>query len=216
MRNISFVTGEFYHVYNRGVDKRNIFNNKNDLDRFFRCMNEFNSVEPIGSLYENSFNKIQLGSRASKLEIKDKKLVNFICYCLNSNHYHFLLEQVVEDGIVKFMHRLGTGYTKYFNIKNQRSGSLFQSKYKAIYIDNNEYLLHLSSYVNLNNKIHKNNITYKSSLDEYRSGGTFCKKEIILDQFKNFDEYDEFLKSSFEFILENKEKQKEIESLLLE
>ena len=218
MRNTTYSVGEFYHIYNRGVDKRVIYNNKNDLDRFFKCMDEFNSVEPIGSIYENSFNKPPLGSSTSKLGKKrGKKLVNFVCYCLNSNHYHFLLEQVAENGIEKFMHRLGTGYTKYFNIKNKRSGSLFQGRYKSAHIDNNEYLLHLSSYINQNNKIHKNNNLYKSSLDEYTSiNNTFCKKDIILDQFKNISEYNEFLKSSFEFILENKEKQKEIRDLLLE
>ena len=125
MRNISFVNGEFYHIYNRGTDKRNIFSDRDDINRFFQSMKEFNVIEPIGSIYENSFKSQQLGSRASKLEL-NKKLVNFICYCLNPNHYHFILEQITEKGIEKLLHRIGTGYTKYFNNKNERSGSLFQ------------------------------------------------------------------------------------------
>src|SRR3989344_3993600 len=125
MRKKPFVTGEFYHIYNRGTDKRNIFSDKNDIDRFFQSMIEFNTIEPIGSIYENSFYLNQLGSLASKLRKPSKKLVNFISYCLNPNHFHFLLEQVAEKGIEKFLHRLGTGYTKYFNNKHKRSGALF-------------------------------------------------------------------------------------------
>src|SRR5437868_10728186 len=132
MRKTSFVTGEFYHVYNRGIDKRNIFSDAKDIARFFQSMQEFNNIETIGSIYENSFSS-PLGSLASKLRKPNKRLVNFICYCLNPNHYHFLLEQIAEKGIEKFLHRLGTGYTKYFNIKNKRSGSLFQGTFKAIH-----------------------------------------------------------------------------------
>src|SRR3989344_4775774 len=129
MRKVPFVNGEFYHVYNRGVDKRDIFSDQYDLDRFFQSMNEFNVVEPIGSIYENSFIRNSLGGLTPKL-----KLVNVIAFCLNQNHYHFLLEQVIDKGIEKFMHKLSTGYTCYFNERNKRSGSLFQGNYKPIQI----------------------------------------------------------------------------------
>jgi len=219
MRKVSFVNGEFYHVYNRGTDKRTIFSNKDDIARFFQSMTEFNSIEPIGSIYENSFNLNQLGSRASKSNKGDKKLVNFVCYCLNPNHYHFLLEQTAEKGIEKFLHRLGTGYTKYFNNKYKRSGALFQGKFKAIHVDSNEYLLYLSAYINLNNKVHKiHQSIFKSSLDEYKmgDGDGFCKKDIILGQYKNTKEFLESIDDSLLFILENKEEDKGISNLLIE
>ncbi len=221
MRNISFVNGEFYHIYNRGTDKRNIFSDWNDMDRFFQSMKEFNTIEPIGSIYENSFKSRQLGSSASKFGVinnTDKKLVNFICYCLNPNHYHFILEQTTEKGIEKLLHRIGTGYTKYFNNKNERSGSLFQGKFKAIHVDSNEYLLHLSSYINLNNRVHKlNDQFFKSSMGEYRTKKkvAFCKKDMILDQFKSANKYQEFTEDSLLYILKNRA-QEDIGSLLLE
>src|SRR3989344_3294264 len=217
MRNISFVNGEFYHIYNKRTDKKNINSDRDDINRFFQSMKEFNVIEPIGSIYENSFKSQQLGSRASKLEL-NKKLVNFICYCLNPNHYHFILEQITEKGIEKLLHRIGTGYTKYFNNKNERSGSLFQGKFKAIHINSNEYLLHLSSYVNLNNKVHKlNGQFFKSSMDEYRTENCaiFCKKDIILDQFRSIKKYQEFTENSLSFILKNRARE-DIGSLLLE
>src|SRR3989344_8341704 len=123
MRNLKFTTGEFYHIFNRGNNKREVFLDKYDLNRFFLSMREFNTDKPIGSIYEHSFEKEKTES--------NPKLVEFVCYCLNPNHYHFALKQLVENGITKFMHRLGTGYTKYFNKKHENIGSLFQGTYKA-------------------------------------------------------------------------------------
>ncbi|MBU1159735.1 transposase [Patescibacteria group bacterium] len=204
IRRTPFINGKFYHIYNRGVDKRNIFEDYEDLERFFESMREFNTVEPIGSLFEKSFNDPIAKNK------KNKPLVNFIAFCLNKNHYHFILEQVIDNGISEFMKRLG-GYTWYFNNKHGRSGSLFQGTFKSIHIDSNEYLLHLSVYVNLNNKIHKlGGLTAKSSWEEYTSeyNDSFCKKDIILGQFKDSSEYKQFAESSLESIRERKEMEK--------
>lgn len=78
-----------------------------------------------------------------------------MCYCFNPNHYHFILTPLVDNGIEKFMHKLGSGFTRYFNGKYDRTGVLFQGPFKAIHIDSDEYLMYLSGYINLNNKIHK-------------------------------------------------------------
>lgn len=201
MRKVPFVEKEFYHIYNRGVDKRKIFSDKNDMGRFFKSMSEFNTIDPIGSIYEKSFDK-KSGT--------DKPLVKFVAYCLNPNHFHFILEQVADRGIEKFMHRLGTGYTKYFNERNSRSGSLFQGRFKANHIDSNEYLLHVSAYVNLNYKVHKlikDHDLYLSSWDEYifpKATG-FCKKEMTLGQFKSSARYKKFAEETLTSILERRE-----------
>src|SRR3989344_8034371 len=152
MRKTTFANGEFYHIYNRGVDKRDVFLNENNFNRFLQSTKEFNTLDPIGSIYWNSFNKD--GDR-SQLRRRTSKLVNIVCYCLNTNHYHFVLEQIVDGGISEFIKRLAGGFTKYFNAKYDRTGVLFQGKFKANHIDSNEYLLHASAYVNLNNLVHK-------------------------------------------------------------
>ena len=219
MRYVKFATQEFYHIYNRGVDKRDIFMDSDDVARFLVCISIFNTKDPVGSVYEHSREEIRFGSLASK-----KKLVNFVAYCLNQNHYHFILEPLVDDGIQKFMHRLSTGYTNYFNEKYKRSGSLFQGTYKAIHINSNEYLLHLSAYVNLNHKVHKSlnkkwmkelNI---SSFKEYagKMQKQFCAKNIILGQFGSGKEYESFCKEVLPDILRRKEKEKELKYILLE
>jgi REP element-mobilizing transposase RayT len=210
-RKSKFVNNHFYHIFNRGVDKREIFLTPDDLTRFLQSMDEFNTTSPIGSIFQNSFNPLRSSTP------KGGKLVNFICYCLNPNHYHFLLEQVADNGIEKFMQRLGTGYTNFFNNKNKRNGSLFQGRYKSILVDSNEYLLHLSSYINLNDKVHRlGSSTPKSSWGEYILGShndfNFCEKDIILGQFDNKEEYKKFAEES----LENIKERKEMEKLLLE
>ena len=213
MRKIKFANGEFYHIFNRGTDKRTIFSDKHDFQRFLISMNMFNCATPIGSIYEQSFiEKPKLGGRTTKL-------VNIICYCLNINHYHLILEQVTCGGISEFIKRLSGGYTRYFNIKNRRNGVLFQGKFKAAHIDSNEYLLHASAYVNLNNRVHKlGGRTTKSSWEEYVGNveDGFCKKNIIVSQFKNKKEYKNFAESSLLDILTRKQLAKEMKQMLLE
>ena len=214
-----FAIGEHYHIYNRGVDKRITFTDEYDIRRFFQSMVEFNTVKPIGSLYENSF--LQLGGETPKL---GEKLVNIIAYCLNPNHFHLILEQLVEGGISEFMKRLGGGYTGYFNKKYTRSGSLFQGVFKDVHIDTNEYLLHVSSYVNLNDRVHQLGgetpklVRSMSSWGEYtdkRIKG-ICEKDIILGQFENVGAYKKFALSSLESIIKRKAELKDIDNFLLE
>jgi putative transposase len=224
MRKMQFAEEEYYHIYNRGVDKRLIFNDREDVERFLQCIEEFNVVEPIGSLYENSFRRDQLGGHSSKLVAgeDDMPLVEFIAYCLNPNHYHFILKQIADRGIEKIMQKLGTGHAMFFNNKYERSGSLFQGKFKAVHIDSNEYLLHVSSYVNLNDRVHQlggmASKLVRSSWGEYADKRVqgICEKEIILGQFRNIDEYKDFASSSLESIIKRKQELKGIENFLLE
>ena len=217
MRKIKFVTNEFYHIYNRGVDKRNIFTDQYDLQRFLQSMDEFNTLNPIGSLYESSFLTPEI-----KTKRKLKRLVNFIAYCLNPNHYHFILQQAAENGISQFMHRQGGGYSWYFNKKYKRTGALFQGTFKARHIDSNEYLLRVSAYVNLNSKVHQLGglaaKLSKSSLDEYatdlKSG--LCRKNIILDQFNSRKEYQSFALDVLPDLIERKRREKEFANILIE
>lgn len=217
MRKKEFANGEFFHIFNRGVDKRTIFIDSYDPERFFTSMIQFNSLDPIGSLYEHSF---RLGGETPKLE----KLVNIIAYCLNPNHFHFILEQVTDGGISEFMKRLSGGYTSYFNNKYKRSGSLFQGVFKDVHIDSNTYLLHASAYVNLNDRVHKLGGETAKFVKSLSSWGEYtdekiqgvCQKEIILGQFKDTKEYKEFALSSLRSIIQRKEETRDFEKFLLE
>lgn len=211
MRRIPLAVGEIYHIFNRGVDKRIVFNDQKDIERFFQCMTAFNSLKPVGSLYEQSF---------QKEKTKIKPLVHFVAYNLLPNHFHFILEQAAENGISQFMKRLLGGYTWYFNNKHKRSGALFQGAFKSKHVDSNEYLLHVSAYVNLNDKMRQLGGSVaklgKSSWYDYvgsenKFSNMCTKKDIVLGQFRSKEEYKKFALSSLEDIRVNKEKYKELE-----
>lgn len=113
------------------------------------------------------------------------------------NHYHFILKPLVEKAIERFMQKLGTSYTMYFNQKYDRTGALFQGRYKSVHIKTSENLLRLSAYVNANIEIHKitkaQNWIWSSYLDylNFRKG-IMCEKADILSQFESVNEYKEF------------------------
>ncbi len=204
--------GEYYHIYNRGVDKRSIFKNSSDVNRFFQSLRVFNSREPVKSLRSAS---VDFHSRDVK---SSNKLVEIICYCLNPNHFHLLLKEITDGGISEFMKRVGGGYTWYFNNKYKRSGALFQGTFKSVRVESNEQLLHLSAYINLNFQGHKiSGLTaVKSSWNEYigKSNYFICDKNLILEQFGSSDKYRKFAESSLKEIVKTKENKQSIEMLI--
>lgn len=186
MRKETFENGAYYHICNRGVDGRNIVTSARDADRFVQCLDVFNDVELTGSLYLLSF-KVDKPKRK-------KKLVDIIAYCINPNHFHLVVCQLVDNGISKFIKRLAGGYSWYFNKKHGRKGALFQGPFKAKLVDENNYLLHVTTYVNLNNKVHglSDQVAsfVRSSWPQYQGLATgFCNPKIILSQFGNHKEY---------------------------
>ncbi|MCK5285780.1 MAG: transposase [Candidatus Pacebacteria bacterium] len=215
-RKITFENGEFYHIYNRGVDKRNIVKNKNDIMRMLESLEVFNTTELIGSIYEDTRRKRnnQFGSRASKL-------VDILAFNILDNHYHLVLKQLSDGGISKFMHSFGTGYAKHFNEKYDRVGSLFQGVFKAEHINSDKYLSYVVSYVNINHFIHSyesfgSSISewgMRSSLEQYvdhrrehKNKYFECDIDIIKSRFKNGKEY---LKEAIEISKNIKERRKD-------
>lgn len=137
--------GEYYHIYNRGNDKRVIFHDEKDYDYFIKLLLIANS--------KDSFNIARLSRNKNNhlfdLEIK-KKIVSVGAYVLMPNHFHILITQKEKDGISKFMQKLCTGYAMYYNKKYKRTGSLFEGKFKSQYVDTDRYLKYIFSYIHLN------------------------------------------------------------------
>ena len=152
MRRLKFEVGNFYHIYNRGVEKRQIFQDLQDHYRFIHYLYEFNNINQVINLRTRTekFQKIHSLNNTNKNTISSKFLVDILCFCLMPNHFHLLLKQRMENGVSNFMQKVGTGHTMYFNQKNKRTGRLFQGTFKAKLIDSDEYLLHLSRYIHLN------------------------------------------------------------------
>lgn len=143
-RSFAFAPDEFYHVYNRGTEKRNIFSSRADYDRFLVLLYLCNQTAVVHLQLQGRTLKGLSGKR------EGKPLVEIVAYCLMPNHFHLLLREVEEGGISKFMQKVMTGYTMYFNKKNNRNGSLFQGKFKATHVADDRYLRYLISYIHLN------------------------------------------------------------------
>ena len=144
-RTFIFAIEEYYHCYGRGTEKRKIFLNEKDYKRFIALLFVCNSVNTI----HLSDHKKKLFSDLFLLKREDT-LVDIGAYCLMPNHFHLLLREKREDGISLFMQNLMTAYTMYFNKKYERSGALFESRFKAQHINTDKYLKYLFSYIYLN------------------------------------------------------------------
>ncbi len=144
-RAFEFSVDEYYHIYNRGTDKRLIFLDEYDRNRFQILLYLCNNKESI---------EMRLFQGKTIAEIfghkRGEQYVNVGSYCLMPNHFHILLHEKEENGISSFMTKLLTAYSMYFNKKYQRTGSLFEGKFKATHADDDEYLKYLFSYIHLN------------------------------------------------------------------
>lgn len=149
MKKPQFSEGQIYHVYNRGVEKRSIFLSDKDYRRFIHNLFESNDEAPVLNSGYNFVvgNESQLKPNKGK---KRKLLVDIMIFTLMPNHFHLLLKQRIENGVVKFMQKLGTGYTMYFNKKYNRVGGLFQGSFKAVLVNKQAHFLHLPYYIHTN------------------------------------------------------------------
>lgn len=137
-RKQSFAPGEFYHLYNRGTDKRTIFQDKKDYDHFLFLMYICNTTKHIDlRAIDKDFDRGEI-------------LVDIGAYCLMPNHFHILAHEKIDNGISKYMLKLQTAYSMYFNKKYKRSGSLYEGSFKSIHIDSDHYLKYIYSYIHLN------------------------------------------------------------------
>lgn len=151
------IAGNLYHILNRGVDKRKIFMDNEDYMRFIHDLFEFNDIEPVPNLARlvrnNKNNQLfDVGRRTIRIsERKPRKLlVEILAFCLMPNHYHLLLRPKKDNNISEFIKKLNGGYAKYFNCRYQRSGALFQGKYKSVGIKNEAHFVHIPYYIHCN------------------------------------------------------------------
>ncbi len=147
-RKLTFSVGGFYHLYNRGNDKKTFFLDENDYKRFIALLYLCNTPDSVDMRRLKSY---EGRSFVELFSVKKREaLVDIGAYCLMPNHFHILLYEKEEGGTTKFMKKLSTGYSMYFNIKYDRSGGLFEGRFKAKHIDNNPYFNYVFSYIHLN------------------------------------------------------------------
>lgn len=212
IRKISFAIDEYYHIYNRGNSKQVIFKNEEDYNRFLSLLYVINNEQKL------NFTDIKKSKKdLFSIEFSDK-LVSIGAYVLMPNHFHLLVREKTEGGISKFMQKLSTAYSMYFNKKYNRAGSLFEGKFKSEYVDNDKYLKYLFSYIHLNpvkliqkdwkEKGIKSTLRSFEFLEKYKNSSFHDyyhnddrKEKIILDK-NNFPKYFSFKNSFKEELLE--------------
>ena len=146
----TYKTNSYYHIYNRGVDKRIIYKDKQDYAVFLNYLKEYLSPIPKIDL------KRTISVNEKDYQIKDYQCKNhhqkivLAAYCLMPNHFHLLVKQKDIRDIQSFMQSLANRFTTYFNKRHRRSGGLFEGRYKAVLINSDEQLIHLSRYIHLN------------------------------------------------------------------
>lgn len=181
-RRFNFSIGEFYHIYNRGNDRKKIFNNDNDYLRFMVLLYTCNNINSIHLSDHAGLSKQQNLLKMFKLN-REETLVDIGSFCLMPNHIHLLLKEKIEGGISLFLQKLFTAYSMYFNKKYKRTGKLFEGVYKAEHANTDEYLKYLYTYINLNpisliendwkNKVVKDKKKDKEFIKEYKYSSYF-------------------------------------------
>lgn len=204
MRPHAFVKGEFYHIYVHGIGNLEIFRDDRDYNRFLSLLFSSNATNPIPRLDRAVDLNLVWDILNGKIKRREP-LVDIACFCLMPTHFHLLLGEKGEGNISKYLHKILVSHSKYYNIKNERRGHLFESNFHSKHIDNNEYLLALSCYIHKNSKDlnpwkDKESLYPWSSYQDFISQNRWqylLKKDIIANQFKNPQEYKKFTEEHY-------------------
>lgn len=211
-----YFSGAYYHVYNRGVNKQKIFSHKRDYHVFLSFLKDTllpvstdDLVLKLTSPHLSPLDKRSIINKLNRQNFANE--IDLLCYVLMPNHFHLLIKQHEERSMEKFMRSLMDRYVRYYNLKYNRVGSLFQGKYKAVLVDSEAQLLHLSRYLHRNSinnltrsdpkrsDLMKMLISQPSSLPVYLGQNNFdwVKSQDILGNFKRDDvnTYLDFIKS---------------------
>jgi len=203
LRDVPLVSNEYYHVFNRGHASSPVFLNKRHYEKFIDILLYYRNLLP--PLRYSKFLQLDINERKALLEdlaIKKEFLIDIVAYCLMPNHFHLLVKQNVDSGIQRFLYLVSSSYSHYFNLKNNQKGSLFEGRFRAVHISNDDQLMHLSRYIHLNPyssyvvRTIDETFSYPySSLLEYIDGISVVANsaEIVLSQFKNLEKYKEFV-----------------------
>lgn len=200
---------ELYHVYNRGMQKQAIFSSDADRFRFLFLILVLQGTRSIPNMSRSVKQSVQSRTLNIESEIENRvtksRMVELVHFCLMPNHFHLLLREKCDGGIAKYMQRVLTAYTKYFNVRHGKSGHLFQGSYKSVHVADDEQLMHLSAYIHKNpcelpgwrgNEHSYYWSSYMDCLDENRFGN-LLDTSVVTDRYSAAKgEYKTFVRTS--------------------
>jgi len=198
-RNMTFVNSYVYHVYNRGIDGRSVFTNAFEHNRFISLMDFYRHTDLPMRYSKYCDLPTPLRTEATENIEKLPCVVTIMAYCLMPNHFHLLLRQEKENGIMQFTGNISNGHAKYFNAKHKRKGPLFQNSFKAVWVETDEQCMHVSRYIHLNpvtsSIIPVNQLesyqwsSYRTYVEDEKS---FVETQEVLGHFKTKQTYKQF------------------------
>lgn len=220
IRILPLATGEYYHIYNRGITNQPVFLNKREYKRFLLTLSYYRFSTP--SIKLSRFLQLPHDQRQKfliEINRNGKKIVDIISFVFMPNHFHLLLKQTVDKGTSNFLSRITNSYTRYFNTKNSRLGSLFQGSFRGTHVENDEQLIHISRYIHLNPLVsyvvkESDFFSYSwSSLPDFLGNkSSLVDIETILAHFPNTEAYKKFILDQVGYA----KRLEEIKHLLLE
>lgn len=207
-RKTPLINNQFYHIFNRTIDGKEIFTNKKIVKRALTTLFYYQYQNPPLRLsYFLEKSKEEQEKIWETLKQKNEKLIEIIAYCLMPNHYYLKIKQLVNNGISVFISKFQNSFTKFFNTLTNLSGHLFESQFKAKIILNEEELIHINRYIHLNpytsfliKNIEDLKNYFASSLPEYLDEKRgFCEKSLVLSHFKNLNDYWQFIRNQADY-----------------
>jgi len=215
-RSTPLVTGEIYHIYNRGIDKKPTFTSKLEYKRALLTMRYYRFDHKTIRLSQFlQLNSDERTETLERLENSDMKNIDILCYCLMPNHFHILVRQRIEHGISRFMSNFQNSYTRFSNLRHKHEGSLFLDQCKAKRIEDDTQLLHVNRYIHLNpytsyvvNTLEEVCTYLWSSMGEYLRDKVdcICDVDTVMRAFRNKQEYTRF-------VFDNADYQRELDNI---
>jgi len=208
MRKIKLAPGEYYHIYNRGNNKQKIFLNNKDYTRFLFLILYLQSPHTFPQVGRLALSFVKHRVFDIDINIIEKilkdRFVELVCYVLMPNHFHLIVHEIDDHGISKYMQRVLNAYSKYFNIKYDLAGHVFQGPFRAVHIKNNEQLIYLSAYIHRNPRELKG---WKNKEDDYpwssyndyismNQWNGLLKNSEVIEQFVDGKKYIKFVEST--------------------
>ncbi|MBI2034690.1 MAG: transposase [Candidatus Levybacteria bacterium] len=200
-RKTPLVAGEIYHVFSRSIAGIPIFRNIKDYQRMLDVIMYYRFEKP--PLRFSHYNRLPFEQKEHvyKLLLNSQPMLEMLAYCIMPNHLHFLLQLLKKNSASNFMRNIQNSYAKYFNTKYHRTGSLFQFMFKAVIIENDDQLIHVSRYIHLNPvtafiiEIDQLKDYPWSSFGDYISAKTesFTSTNVVLQHFKSVKHYKRFV-----------------------
>ena len=206
MKRKPFKINSYYHVFNRGNNKQNIFLDERDYTRFLFTILHFGLEFKILPHTQHVTNYLQTKNFGTKLNSQqiDTKIAELQCFALMPNHFHLLLKEKTGFGISKYMQRVQNSYTKYFNARHKTVGHLFQGAYKSIPVTSELQYTYVTAYIHRNPaelpdwKTNEEKYPWSSFQDYVQKNrwGKLLYINLIRKEFKNPEQYLEFVKRS--------------------